>query len=154
MTGVPTAVRLPHRGGVRTARGRMASVRRAGRSGRSPGSPGSIGSRANRRQGTRTGSMTTEPQRPTALAALLLTGGSSRRMGQPKAAIVVDGTSLADRTAALLALVSDPVIEVGPGYTNLVRVQESPAGGGPLAAVAAGWATVARSRESALVVAT
>ncbi len=75
-------------------------------------------------------------------------------MGQPKAAIVVDGTSLADRTAALLALVSDPVIEVGPGYTNLVRVQESPAGGGPLAAVAAGWATVARSRESALVVAT
>jgi molybdopterin-guanine dinucleotide biosynthesis protein A len=76
-------------------------------------------------------------------------------MGRPKAALIVDGISLADRTAALLAAVSDPVIEVGPGYTSLVHVRESPAGGGPLAAVAAGWAAVGRPTcESALVVAT
>jgi molybdopterin-guanine dinucleotide biosynthesis protein A len=76
-------------------------------------------------------------------------------MGRPKAALIVDGISLADRTAALLAAVSDPVIEVGPGYTSLVHVRESPAGGGPLAAVAAGWAAVGRPTcASALVVAT
>lgn len=60
-------------------------------------------------------------------------------MGQAKAALIVDGATLAERTAALLATVAGPVIEVGPGYTSLVRAQESPAGSGPLAAVGAGW---------------
>jgi molybdopterin-guanine dinucleotide biosynthesis protein A len=60
-------------------------------------------------------------------------------MGSAKAALIVDGAPLAERTAALLKGVAGPVIEVGPGYTSLAAVQEDPAGQGPLAAMAAGW---------------
>jgi molybdopterin-guanine dinucleotide biosynthesis protein A len=73
-------------------------------------------------------------------AALLLTGGTSRRMGQDKATFVVDGTPMAARTAGLLTRVAEPVLEIGPGYTGLPHVQEAPPGGGPLCALAAGWA--------------
>jgi molybdenum cofactor guanylyltransferase len=73
-------------------------------------------------------------------AALLLTGGTSRRMGRDKATLVVNGAGLAERTAGLLVRVAAPVLEIGPGYTALAHLQESPAGGGPLCALAAGWA--------------
>ena len=73
-------------------------------------------------------------------AALLLTGGESRRMGRDKATLVVGGAGLAARTAALLVQVAAPVLEVGPQHTSLPSVQESPPGGGPLCALAAGWA--------------
>jgi molybdopterin-guanine dinucleotide biosynthesis protein A len=75
-------------------------------------------------------------------AALLLTGGSSRRMGRDKATLVVSGAGapLAERTAALLVRVAAPVLEIGPGHAGLPHVQESPPGGGPLCALAAGWA--------------
>ena len=69
---------------------------------------------------------------------MLLTGGSSSRMGRDKAMIVVDGKTLAVRAAGALAAVAAPCIEVGPGVSGLPAVQEEPAGGGPLAAVAAG----------------
>src|SRR6516225_7350637 len=77
-------------------------------------------------------------------AALLLTGGTSRRMGRDKATLVVGrgGTPLAERTAALLLAVAAPVVEIGPGYTGLPHVQESPPGGGPLYALAAGWTSL------------
>jgi molybdenum cofactor guanylyltransferase len=71
-------------------------------------------------------------------AGLLLTGGSSERMGADKAVLVVEGERLADRTARVLGAVCLPVLEVGPGYTGLERTAEEPAGSGPLAAVAAG----------------
>ncbi|MFM7060313.1 MAG: molybdenum cofactor guanylyltransferase [Actinomycetes bacterium] len=74
------------------------------------------------------------------IPALLLTGGASRRMGTPKAAIEVDGETLAVRTARVLTSVCDPVIEVGPGYTELPVVREDPPGEGPLAAFVAGSA--------------
>jgi molybdopterin-guanine dinucleotide biosynthesis protein A len=97
----------------------------------------------------------TPPGRP---AALLLTGGASRRMGRDKASLVVSGQGLAARTAAILAPVAAPILEVGPGYTALPRVQESPPGGGPLAALAAGWAGLVErgwpDSASVLVVAT
>jgi molybdopterin-guanine dinucleotide biosynthesis protein A len=53
---------------------------------------------------------------------------------------VLTGTteSLACRTARLLALVAEPAVEVGPGYSGLPAVREDPAGAGPLVAVAAG----------------
>jgi molybdenum cofactor guanylyltransferase len=93
-----------------------------------------------------------------ACAGLLLTGGASRRMGRDKASLIVPGESscLARRTACLLEQVAGPVLEVGPGYSRLPRVVEVPAGGGPLAAVAAGWARLAASGWSGrvLVIAT
>ncbi|MHB1973426.1 MAG: molybdenum cofactor guanylyltransferase [Acidimicrobiales bacterium] len=89
------------------------------------------------------------------LAGILLTGGSSRRMGHDKAALLVDGEPLAERTARLLELVALPVLEVGPGWTTLDATCEDPPGGGPLAAVAAGAAALReRGHEGpALVVA-
>jgi molybdenum cofactor guanylyltransferase len=77
------------------------------------------------------------PGRP---AALLLTGGASRRMGTDKASLVVAGGPLAPLIAALLQCVADPVIEVGPGNTTLPCTREVPPGSGPLAAMAAGAA--------------
>ena len=71
-------------------------------------------------------------------AALLLTGGASRRLGTDKARLVVDGERLVDRLARLLLAECTPVLEVGPGYGSLSAVREEPPGAGPLAAVAAG----------------
>ena len=73
-----------------------------------------------------------------ALAALLLTGGASRRLGTDKATLVVDGRRLVDRVADLLGDACDPVVEVGPAFSALPAVLEDPPGRGPLAAVAAG----------------
>lgn len=73
-------------------------------------------------------------------AGLLLTGGSSSRLGTDKATAIVGGMRLADRAARVLASVCDPVIEVGPGITSLPACREDPPGGGPLAALVAGAA--------------
>jgi molybdopterin-guanine dinucleotide biosynthesis protein A len=59
-------------------------------------------------------------------------------MGRDKATIVFDGEQLAHRAARVLALVCDPVMEVGPGVTDLRCVHEHPRGSGPLAALVAG----------------
>lgn len=64
-------------------------------------------------------------------------------MGRPKATLLVDGETLAVRTARVLASVCDPVLEVGPGYTELPSVVEDPPGGGPVAALVAGWDALA-----------
>jgi molybdopterin-guanine dinucleotide biosynthesis protein A len=72
------------------------------------------------------------------LPGVLLTGGSSRRMGRDKATMVVNGEQLAQRAARVLAAVCEPVVEVGRGVTDLRFVRESPAGAGPLAALVAG----------------
>lgn len=82
------------------------------------------------------------------IAGLLLTGGASRRMGTDKAALEIGGERLAARGERVLGSVCDPVLEVGPGYTELDTVREEPAGGGPLAAIAAG-AVALRSRGHA-----
>ncbi|MDQ1518059.1 MAG: molybdenum cofactor guanylyltransferase [Actinomycetota bacterium] len=66
-------------------------------------------------------------------------------MGTDKALIEVDGQRLAERAAAALSAVADPVVEVGPGWSGLPSVREDPPGGGPLAAVAAGAAAVRRA---------
>ena len=72
------------------------------------------------------------------VAGVLLTGGSSRRMGRDKATMVVRGEQLATRTARVLSAVCDPVVEVGRGVTELKCVREYPPGSGPLAALVAG----------------
>lgn len=76
------------------------------------------------------------------VAGILLTGGSSRRMGRDKAQLVVGNTSLARRNADLLQQVTDTAIEVGPGHSGLRVTREVPAGEGPLAAIAAGRRTL------------
>jgi len=76
------------------------------------------------------------------VAALLLTGGASRRMGADKAAITVDGEQLATRLARLLQAVATPVLEVGPGRTSCAVVVEPMPGSGPLSAIAAGHAAL------------
>jgi molybdopterin-guanine dinucleotide biosynthesis protein A len=90
--------------------------------------------------------------RPGTVAGLLLTGGASRRMGTDKALLEVDGLRLVDRAAALLAAVTDPVVEVGPGWSDLPAVREDPPGGGPLAAVSAGAAALRRAGHDGPVV--
>jgi len=72
------------------------------------------------------------------IGGVLLTGGTSRRLGVDKATLVLDGETLAQRAARTLAAVCGSVVEVGPGHTDLVAVRESPPGSGPLAALAAG----------------
>jgi molybdopterin-guanine dinucleotide biosynthesis protein A len=79
----------------------------------------------------------------TGVAALLLTGGASRRMGRDKATLLAaDGRPSARRTARLLAAVADPVLEVGPGHASIRAVPDGWPGAGPLTAVASGAAAL------------
>lgn len=59
-------------------------------------------------------------------------------MGQDKALLRIDGTTLAERAAALLSAVTSPVLEVGPGRSTLPAVAEEAGARGPLAAVGSG----------------
>jgi molybdenum cofactor guanylyltransferase len=79
------------------------------------------------------------------VAGLLLTGGASRRLGIPKATLVRDGERLVDRGARVLGAVCTVVVEVGPGFGSLPSVRERPPGEGPLAALVAGAASIAKS---------
>jgi molybdenum cofactor guanylyltransferase len=72
------------------------------------------------------------------VAAILLTGGASRRMGFDKAMLLVDGVPNGARLANALMEVAAPVLEVGPGVSGLPAIQEDPAGAGPLVAICAG----------------
>ncbi len=74
----------------------------------------------------------------TGISGLLLTGGSSRRLGVDKATLILEGETLAARAARLLTDRCSEVMEVGPGVTSLRAVRETPAGAGPLAALVAG----------------
>jgi molybdopterin-guanine dinucleotide biosynthesis protein A len=59
-------------------------------------------------------------------------------MGQDKSKLIVDGSTLAVRSATLLLLVVETAIEVGPGLSGLPTTLEDPPRQGPLAAIAAG----------------
>jgi molybdopterin synthase catalytic subunit len=75
---------------------------------------------------------------------MVLTGGSSRRMGRDKATLEVGGVPLARRAAEALSAVTSLAVEVGPGASGLPSVTEEPPGSGPLAAVVAGWEELVR----------
>jgi molybdopterin-guanine dinucleotide biosynthesis protein A len=68
---------------------------------------------------------------------LLLTGGSSSRMGRPKALIEWEGSTLGRRAADALRAVADPVLAVGPAYDTGLEVVDD-THDGPLAAFVAG----------------
>jgi molybdopterin-guanine dinucleotide biosynthesis protein A len=102
------------------------------------------------------GGLATDHNGEVDVAALLLTGGASRRMGKDKASILgADGRSLAVRTGDLLVAVAAMAIEVGPGHSTLRAVPDDPPDG-PLAAVATGVAALEQGGwlGPALVVAT
>ncbi|WP_037322493.1 molybdenum cofactor guanylyltransferase [Amycolatopsis thermoflava] len=85
----------------------------------------------------------------TDLAAVVLAGGSARRMsGVDKPMLPVGGRPLLHRALAAVAG-ADPVVVVGPardGITGVRWAREDPPGGGPVAAVAAGLRHVSTSR--------
>jgi len=85
------------------------------------------------------------------VAGVLLTGGASRRMGSDKAGLVVNGESLAVRSARVLSAVCDPVIEVGPSVSGLPAVLEDPPGAGPLVALLAGVGALGNPRTVVLL---
>jgi molybdopterin-guanine dinucleotide biosynthesis protein A len=85
------------------------------------------------------------------MAGVLLTGGASRRMGTDKARLVVDGETLAARSARVLSAVCDPVIEVGPGASGLPAIEEEPRGSGPLVALLAGVGALGNPRAVVLL---
>jgi molybdopterin-guanine dinucleotide biosynthesis protein A len=89
------------------------------------------------------------------VAGILLTGGASRRMGESKTTLLIEGCRLADLIGSKVAVVASPVIEVGPGDSGLRAVREEPPGQGPLVAIVAGWAELKRvgHRGPVLVVA-
>jgi molybdopterin-guanine dinucleotide biosynthesis protein A len=59
-------------------------------------------------------------------------------MGHDKTRLVYEGSTLARRTGSLLELVVDVALEIGPGHSGLVALEEEPRGQGPLAAIVAG----------------
>lgn len=71
-------------------------------------------------------------------AGIVLTGGSSRRLGFDKASVIVGPETAAARAARVLGSVCSPVVEVGPGWCGVQAVREEPAGSGPLAGLVAG----------------
>ena len=90
-----------------------------------------------------------------ALAALLLSGGASQRMGHDKTQLLVGGQTLAMRTGSVLSEVVSIALEIGPGHSGLEAIQEQPSRQGPLAAIVTGWLALRRRgyEGSVLVVA-
>lgn len=89
------------------------------------------------------------------VAGLLLTGGSSSRMGTTKATLRLPGESetFAERSGRLLAdaVAPGPAFEVGPGHSGLPSCAErgfADPGTGPLTAVVAGWRALAAHGHS------
>ena len=92
--------------------------------------------------------MTSPSDPPPVAAAIVLAGGSGRRLGGvDKAALELAGSTLLDR--ALVAVrAASPVVVVGPARQlpdGVLGTQEEPPGGGPVAAVAAGLAALTDS---------
>lgn len=89
------------------------------------------------------------------VTAIVLAGGQGRRFGGPdKLSTSIEGASLIGRAleaaavCARILVVGPPLVvtqaatATGAGATDVVQVQESPPGGGPVAAIAAGLAHV------------
>ncbi|HEV7709776.1 MAG TPA: NTP transferase domain-containing protein [Asanoa sp.] len=88
-------------------------------------------------------------------AAVVLAGGSGRRMGgSDKPSVLVAGRSMRDRVLDALAGADSRVVVGGSGDVpdGVGYTRENPPGGGPVAAVAAGLAAIGRdSRDVAIV---
>jgi molybdopterin-guanine dinucleotide biosynthesis protein A len=88
-------------------------------------------------------------------AAIILTGGTARRLGGvDKASLVVEGQTLIERSLAAVVAAADVVVVGEPVSTSRgVRfTREQPAYGGPAAAVVAGLAEVTADLVAVLAV--
>ena len=83
------------------------------------------------------------------VAAILLSGGASTRMGHDKTQVLVGGSTLARRTGGLLRGVVETAIEVGPGVSGLPSIMEPTPRQGPLAAIASGYEWLCRRGHTA-----
>jgi molybdenum cofactor guanylyltransferase len=86
------------------------------------------------------------------VAGLLLTGGSSRRMGHDKATLVIEGEPNARRLGALLAGVVEPALEVGGQCSGLAAIADEQPGEGPLTALVTGWSALSGAGHEGSVV--
>lgn len=109
-----------------------------------------IGRRAGPRQRGRRGKEDALADIPTR-AGIVLAGGRSSRMGDDKAALVLDGRTLLQRTVDVLSSVADEIVIVGapgralPPVTTARpcrRADDAVEGEGPLAGIAAGLEAV------------
>lgn len=78
--------------------------------------------------------------RPAAMTGFVLAGGASRRMGRPKAELVIEGVTMLERQIRLLRSIARRVVVVGgyPGFLKESCVSGVPdivAGRGPLAGI-------------------
>ncbi len=82
--------------------------------------------------------------------AIVLAGGGSRRLhGQDKSAIEIGGRTLLDRVLDAVEA-ADRIVVVGPKRSTHTKVdwaREDPAGGGPLAGLAAGLAALGMNQR-------
>ncbi len=85
------------------------------------------------------------------LLGAVLVGGASRRMGTDKADIEISGTTLLDRVAMALALVSDRVVVLGDDRVGYESWPDRAPGAGPLVGLATALSSMTEDR--ALVVA-
>jgi molybdopterin-guanine dinucleotide biosynthesis protein A len=93
-------------------------------------------------------------------AAIVLAGGASSRMGEPKALLDWHGTPLVRHVAGILQRVCDPVVVVAaagadlPVPAGVELVADARPGRGPLEGVAAGIEALAGRAEAAFLAAT
>src|SRR5262245_16070494 len=89
------------------------------------------------------------------VGSLILAGGRSRRMGQPKESLALCGTTMLGRTAELLLECTWPVVVIGRGGDQELPplpleaavVHDERPGAGPLAALATGMRHVRAEKQ-------
>jgi molybdopterin-guanine dinucleotide biosynthesis protein A len=87
------------------------------------------------------------------LAAIILVGGASSRMGADKAAMSWNGRSAVERLEALARSVgATRVLTAGGGDHGLERVDDPAPGGGPVSGIVAGVAALAASGHGRVLV--
>lgn len=72
-------------------------------------------------------------------------------MGHDKAAMVIEGETIARRLGALLAGVVDPAFEVGRHCSGLAAIADEQPGEGPLAALITGWSALSSAGHTGSV---